>query len=149
LLHAEELEYTKGKDVQTGDVAVVVPWAIVRREMRALAEQVAEHDRLNAIRESHDMAPLPPPEGKQFIEAKALSVKNIPLKQVTVSGGGKKVFVAPGVIPGQQKVWSHEMGVKRDFWFLSKSKDPKIVNLTEEGACFLSEFNTGNLKRGL
>jgi hypothetical protein len=136
---AEELEYGSRKDVQAGDVAVVVPRALVKKEAEGLAKEAAEHDRLNAIREIHDMPPLPLPAGKQFLEASTLKIKNIPLKQVTVGSGGsggKKVFVAPGVIPGQQKVWTHEMGVQRNFWFLAKTKDQTAINLSEEGLTF-------------
>ena len=121
------------QDVQTGNVAVMLPRAYVQKQVEALAAEQQDHDRINAIRESHGMGALPPLKGKQLVGTSVLQLKHIPLKQVTVDDGGKKVFVAPGVIPGQQKVWTHEFKEKREFWFLSKSKSEKVVDLNNDG----------------
>jgi hypothetical protein len=121
------------QDVQSGNVAVVLPRAYVLKQVQATCAEHHDHDRINAIRETHGLAPLPPLKGKQLVGTNVLQLKHIPLKQVTVDGCGKKVFVAPGVIPGQQKVWTHEFRDKREFWFLSKSSKENNGDLGTEG----------------
>ena len=114
-------EYLRnGYDFIDGEVHVLAPKHVVEAKQAVLTEAAMEHERLNMIRETFGVAKQaePPPRDTK-IHASDLQYNSIPMKYVTTEGN-KRVFVAPGVSPGNPLPWRHDEGDKRKWWVLGK-----------------------------